>query len=196
MSNPKHPLLLHFSHFTSLSKEEETSIIESLRTRTFSAGELLLQEGQPDQMTFFVVSGLVRRYHLFNGEEVTTAFYTEGQWIISVGQTDTARLSPDFLECLEPGELILGDESSAQQLFQKHPRFETISRAILEKAFTEQMEQLRLYRTESPENRYLHLQKSRPDLFQRLPQYLIAGYLGIKPESLSRIRKRLINTKP
>ena len=87
--------------------------------------------------------------------------------------------------------VVEGDEQQGQSLFKRFPRFETISRTIMEAAFAEQREALTFYYTDSPEQRYLKLMKSRPDLFQRIPQYHLASYIGVKPESLSRIRKRI-----
>jgi hypothetical protein len=63
---------------------------------------------------------------------------------------------------------------------------------VVEKSFTEQQQLMTSYQTDSPEQRYLKLLKSRPDLFQRVSQYHMASYIGVKPESLSRIRKRII----
>ncbi|MEZ4949871.1 MAG: hypothetical protein R2784_10850 [Saprospiraceae bacterium] len=92
---------------------------------------------------------------------------------------------------MEDTTVVEGDEKQAQELFKNFPRFETISRTIMEAAFAEQRDALNSYYTDSPEQRYLKLLNSRPDLFQRIPQYHLASYIGVKPESLSRIRKRL-----
>ncbi|MBV6652439.1 MAG: hypothetical protein KI786_01700, partial [Mameliella sp.] len=79
-------------------------------------------------------------------------------------------------------------------LFRKFPRFETISRAIMERAFAEQKAALTSYYTDSPEQRYLRLIQAKPDLVQRIPQYHLASYIGVKPESLSRIKKRMASS--
>ena len=78
-----------------------------------------------------------------------------------------------------------------ENLYKRFPKFETISRKVMEKVFAEQQEIMSSYTTDTPEQRYLKLLKSRPDLFQKIPQYQIASYIEVKPESLSRIRKRL-----
>ncbi|MFZ4544064.1 MAG: hypothetical protein ACOYOA_08455 [Saprospiraceae bacterium] len=77
-------------------------------------------------------------------------------------------------------------------MFKSFPRFETISRIVMETVFAEQMKFMTSYLTDSPEQRYLHLLNTRPNIFQRVPQYQIASYIGVKPESLSRIRKRML----
>ena len=80
-------------------------------------------------------------------------------------------------------------------MFKIFPRFETISRAVIEDYFSKQKNILTAFLTDTPEQRYLKLIQTRPDLFQRVPQYHIASYIGIKPESLSRIRKKLADNR-
>ena len=141
------------------------------------------------------MQGCVRQYSLIDGEEKTTNFFTEGQWIISMtGMTQHAAASY-YLVCVEDCELVAGNEQVAQELFKKFPRFETISRVVMEAAFAEQHRLMMSYLTDSPEQRYLKLLDSRPDIFQRVPQYQLASYIGVKPESLSRIRKRILDLK-
>lgn len=75
--------------------------------------------------------------------------------------------------------------------FEKFPRFETLCRLLSEQLLAGNQAQFDAFRTSTPEQRYLHLMRTRPDLLQRVPQYQLASYLGIQPQSLSRIRKRL-----
>lgn len=184
-------LIGYFSKFTSFTAGESQALAESMVTRSFKKGSFLLKEGQAGRDTYFVLSGLVRQYRLIDGEEVTTAFYTEGQWIISLTGFAEEAIAADCLLCEENTEAVIGNEDKARQLFREFPRFETISRAVMETVFAEQQKTMMHHLTASPEERYLRLLETRPDLVQRVPQYHLASYIGVKPESLSRIRKRL-----
>ena len=95
------------------------------------------------------------------------------------------------LVCVEDTTVVFSNEAEAQEMFKRFPRFETISRIVMEEYFTEQRKLLMAYVADSPEQRYLKLMETRPDLLQRAPQYQLASYIGVKPESLSRIRKRM-----
>jgi CRP-like cAMP-binding protein len=186
-------LIQYFSKFATFSEEEKQVIEESMVVKSFQKDEFIRKEGQYNHDTFFVLEGLVRQYKLVNGEEITTNFFLEENWIISLDSFSAKSPSPDYLICLENTSLIIGNEKSAQEIFKKFPRFETISRAVMESVFAEQQTFLTTFLTDTPEQRYLKLLQNKPSLFQRVPQYYIASYLGIKPESLSRIRKRLTN---
>jgi CRP-like cAMP-binding protein len=181
----------YFSRISPLTKDEAEAISNSMQTKTFQKGEFLLKEGQISVSTFFILEGCVREYLLSDGEEKTTNFFTEEQWAISLNTFTPNNPSKHNWVCVEDTIVVEGDEKQAQELFKNFPRFETISRTIMEGAFAEQRDALNSYYTDSPEQRYLKLLNSRPDLFQRIPQYQLASYIGVKPESLSRIRKRL-----
>ncbi|MEZ5059844.1 MAG: Crp/Fnr family transcriptional regulator [Saprospiraceae bacterium] len=181
----------YFSKISPLSKDEAEAISNSMQTKTFQKGDFLLKEGQISVSTFFILEGCVREYLLSDGEEKTTNFFTEEQWAISLNTFTPNNPSKHNWVCVEDTTVVEGDEKQAQELFKNFPRFETISRTIMEAAFAEQRDALNSYYTDSPEQRYLKLLNSRPDLFQRIPQYHLASYIGVKPESLSRIRKRL-----
>ncbi|KOY86545.1 cyclic nucleotide-binding protein [bacterium 336/3] len=184
-------LIDYFSKFTTFSEEEKQVIEGSMLVKTFQKDNFIRKEGQFNDDTFFVLEGLVRQYKLVNGEEITTNFFLEDNWIISLNSFSTENPSQDYLMCLENTSVVIGNELSAQQIFKKFPRFETVSRAIMENVFAEQQTFLMAFLTDTPEQRYVKLLQNKPSLFQRVPQYYIASYLGIKPESLSRIRKRL-----
>ncbi|MAX78710.1 MAG: cyclic nucleotide-binding protein [Crocinitomicaceae bacterium] len=185
----------YFSKISPLTQEEAEGIAESMLTKTFKKGDFLLKEGQTSINTYFILEGCVREYILTDEEEKTTNFFTEEQWAISLNSFNPQNAAKHNWICVEDTTVVVGNEQRAQELFKRFTRFETLSRTIMEAAFAEQREALASYYTDSPEQRYLKLQKARPDLFQRIPQYHLASYIGVKPESLSRIRKRIASGK-
>lgn len=187
----KEKFIAYFSSISPLSEEEGEAIADSMMTVRFSKGEFLLKEGQQSVHTYFILEGCVREFVEIDGEEKTTNFYPEGKWAISASNFSPDGRAVHSWICMEDTVVVKGDEQQAQALFKRFPRFETISRTIMEAAFQEQRQAITSYITDSPEQRYLKLLESNPALFQRIPQYHIASYIGVKPESLSRIRKRI-----
>ena len=187
-------LVNYFSKISTLSSEEAKAIFTSMQTKTFKKGAYLLKEGQISSNTYFVLEGCIREYILSDGEEKITNFFSEEQWAISLNGLSPKKIANYNWVCMEDTTVVVGNEQQAQVLFERFPRFETISRTIMENAFAEQKEALTSYYTDSPEQRYLKLLKSRPELVQRIPQYYLASYIGVKPESLSRIRKRIASS--
>lgn len=168
---------------------------DSMVIKEIKRGDYLVKEGQYNKDTFFILSGLVRQYKLTRGEEITTGFFSEGQWIISLTSFADHPPSDCYLISEETSMVVVGNEEKAQDIFKKFPRLETTSRAVLETVLAEQQKRITSYLTDTPEQRYLNLLAHRPDIFQRVPQYQIASYIGVKPESLSRIRKRLADSQ-
>lgn len=185
-------IVKYFSKITTLSQDEERALEDGMVVTKFKKDAFLLKEGQISIDTYFILEGCIRQYHLIDGEEKTTNFFTEGQWVISLTGLSQNSPSSHNLVCMEETSLVVGNEQKAQELFKQFPRFETLARTVMEKSFAEQQQLMTSYVTDTPEQRYLNLLKLRPDLFQRIPQYLMASYIGVKPESLSRIRKRII----
>jgi CRP-like cAMP-binding protein len=182
----------HFSRISPLSTEEADAIADGMVVRECKKGTVLLREGQLSVDTYFILKGCIREYILIDGEEKTTNFFTEEQWVISMSNFNAQSPSAHYLVCIEDTDVAVGNEQSAQAMFKKFPRFETISRAVMEVFFSEQKKILTSFLTDTPEQRYMNLLKTRPDIFQRVPQYQLASYIGVKPESLSRIRKRVL----
>ena len=159
--------------------------------KTFPKGTFLVREGQVAVDSYFVMEGCIRQYSIVDGEEKTTNFFTEGQPVTAYEGTYKRKASKFYLSCLEDTIVTIGSPEDEAAFFQKFPRLEPASRMAVEEELGKSQGMLSSYILSSPEERYLNLLKTRPDLLDRVPQYQLASYLGITPESLSRIRKRI-----
>ncbi|WP_215225785.1 Crp/Fnr family transcriptional regulator [Echinicola shivajiensis] len=185
-------ILKYLSKYTAITEELENAIYESAFFKSYKKGTILLKEGDFSNECYFILEGCVRSYFLKDGEEKTIEFYTEEQ-VVTPANFGKPIPSPYYLECLEDIVVNVGNPTVEKEMFQKYPQLESLSRVIAEVILTKQQESFTEFKTSSPEERYLNLLKTRPDLLQRASQHQIASYLGIKPESLSRIKKRLMN---
>ena len=178
------------SKYIDLTEDEKTILSDQKFIKSFKKGTVLLKEGEIARECYFMLKGCMYSYYLVDGEVKVTEFFTEKQPISPVSYS-TGEPSEYYLECLEDCIISLGSPERTAELMTKMPRLAIIGSAILEDELVGQKLKYNNFIKLSPEKRYQKLQKHSPELLNRIPQYLIASYLGIKPESLSRIRKRI-----
>jgi len=175
-----------------LSEAEAQVILENIQFKAYKKGDILLREGQISNLCYFNMKGCVRQYYLIDGEEKTTNFYTEGQPISPNEGAFKKKPSKFYLSCVEDCILSVGTPEDELRFFQKYPQFEMVCRIAVEDELGKSQHDFAAFMLSNPEERYMNLIKTRPELIERVPQYQLASYLGIKPESLSRIRKRIM----
>lgn len=185
-------LLFDFlSKYISLTADEKNAIISLDIFRSFKKGTTLLEEGQKSNDSYFVLKGCIRKYYIIDGDEKTTAFYTEMEGLTPYCVINKAP-SEYYISCVEDTILTVTNPAMEADGFSKFPKFESLCRVLSEELLAKKQINFDEFKTSSPEQRYLNLLQSRPDLIQRVPQHQLATYLGIKPESLSRLRARII----
>ena len=141
--------------------------------------------------SYFVLKGCIRTYYVIDEDEKTTTFYTEMEALTPhcvISKTP----SEYYISCIEDTILTVSNSDMEVEINSKFPKFETLCRILSEELLAKQQINFDEFKTSSPEQRYLNLLQKRPDLIQRVPQHQLASYLGIKPQSLSRLRARII----
>ena len=185
-------LLFDFiSKYISLTDDEKNAIVSLDVFRSFKKGTTLLKEGQKSNDGYFVLKGCIRTYYVIGGDEKTTAFYTEMEALTPHCVINKAP-SEYYISCVEDTILIISTPDMEAEMFSKFPKFESLCRILAEELLAKQQINFDEFKTSSPEQRYLNLVQKRPDLIQRVPQHQLASYLGIKPQSLSRLRARIL----
>lgn len=182
------------SKYITLTEEEKDAIVSLDIFHSVKKGTNLLKEGQKSKESYFVLKGCIRTYYVLDGEEKTTAFYTEMDALTPpcvISKTP----SEYYVSCLEDCILLISNSDMEVEVNQKFPKFDTMCRVLSEELLAKQRIDFDEFKTSSPEQRYLNLVEKRPDLIQRVPQHQLASYLGIKPQSLSRLRARILEKK-
>jgi len=189
----KDALIQFLQGFELLTAEEIDIIADHTQLKTFKKGAILLEEGEVSKKCYSVIQGCVREYYIIDGIEKTTAFYTEGQPVNSFTSFINETASKHYLECVEDSTLTVSDQQLEQEICQRIPRLEQVIRQEVERNTGLLQDQLAAYITSTPEQRFTKLLEEQPGLVGRVPQHQIASYLGVTPESLSRIKKRVFS---
>lgn len=178
-----------------LRQEELQAIIGHIPIKTLKKGSLLLREGQIALNCYYIIQGCVREYYLIGCEEKTTEFFLKGDSLSDDWSKIERTPTRKYWECIEDTTVSVFAQEKEAEMYRRFPRLESLCRIETEKKLGQFQEMMVFYQTSSPEERYLNLLKTRPNLLTRVPQYQLASYLGVKPESLSRIRSRIQSSK-
>lgn len=185
--------LIHFiSQFDKFTQEEINAIVENTQLENFKKGTTILREGQICTKCFFVIEGCLRQYQIVNGEEKTTAFFCEGEAAVLYSSYLEKKPSKYYLSTIENSILTTGTRTAEKELHKKYPKLKNLINTLMPNDYVKSQEHIELLSHYSPEERYKTILKNRPELLNRIPLHLIASYIGVTPESLSRIRKRIL----
>lgn len=173
------------------TQEEKDYFAEKIIVKKVKKGELLLRQGQFLKSSYHLFKGCIREYYLNDGEEKTVSFYTAGDSLSDEPNKADRVPSAVSWECVSDCIISVFTFEVEKEMFRKFPRLESMCRIETEKQYSTFKTEINNYISSSPSERYENLMKTKPEIFQFVPQYHIASYLGVKPESLSRIRNRL-----
>lgn len=183
-------LLNAIKYFIPLSALDEEVVRRLFHKKFFKKGEHLLQAGNVCRYVTFMETGLVRYYINSDGEERTTYFNKEGEFVCYYASFLPQIPSDINIQALEDTSIFAISFNDLQEFYKEVEYGERFGRLGIEQVFLNAISQVASFYTDTPEVRYTKFLSDFRDIVQRIPQYHIASYVGIKPQSLSRIRKR------
>jgi CRP-like cAMP-binding protein len=179
-----------------LTEEEQESCKAYFTPKKLRKKQYLLQEGDVCKYTAFVEKGVLRSYLVDEkGYEQIIQFALEGWWISDIYSFLTGEPSPYNIDAFEDAELLLLTGSSNEAMLEKVPKMERYFRILSQNSLVAMQRRLLGSLSQTAEEKYKRLTIIYPDIIQRVPQHMIASYLGITPETLSRIRKQILLRK-
>lgn len=174
-----------------LQDEDWNELQKKLSVQQLNKGGFLNRSGEICRQVSFINKGLLRLYYLADGREICTGFVAENEYIAEYESFLTHRPSLLSIDALEDCELINLSFDDMQAMYRSRPVFEIFGRKIAETLFIMFSSHNTRLLTLSPEERYNSVVQYQPFIIQRVPQYMIASFIGITPEHLSRLRKKM-----
>ena len=172
-------------------KDETWDLIESaLQVKQIGKGEYTVEEGKICRYIDFVYKGSFRSFSNKDGEDITTGLYLEGICITNMKSLSTNTPSHLFIQALEDSIVARLQKETLIGLYEKSSELQSVGRAILEAMIVEENDWKEMYTLYDPDERYQFLLNKSPELLQRISLQYIASFLGIRRETLSRIRSR------
>jgi CRP-like cAMP-binding protein len=190
-TDPADPLHRQFCELSDLPDSEWLHFRHFVHERRFERGEYLIREGGDGGTLHYIVAGLVRFYYNGDGVEKVRGFDYEGRFSGCYESVLTGAPAPYSIQALEPVRTLSFQGDVFTTLFDRHPAWDRIGRRILETHLVRRGDKETRFRTLSPEAHYVLLIQRDPPFLSRVPLHQIASYLGITPETLSRIRARI-----
>jgi CRP-like cAMP-binding protein len=190
------PFLDYIKQYVDLTAGEESILLSKVKSRKYLKGQFVVQNGDICRYENFVLTGCLKTFYIDNeGQEHIIMFAIENWWTADLGSFISQTPADLSVQCLENSELVQIHYNDLQQLYLEIPKLERFFRVIIQKAFVATQKRIINNFSLPAMERYIQFREQYPKIEQRVPQYMIASYLGITKEFLSKIRSQLIMQK-
>ncbi|MCX2486757.1 Crp/Fnr family transcriptional regulator [Pedobacter sp. MR2016-24] len=184
-------LFAHINRFIDLSTDEQDILASLLKSSSYKKKAYLHEAGETCRANYFVVKGCLRLYFIdIKGAEQTTQFAIENWWISDLTSFLFQKTSDFYIQAAEATDVIVIEHHHYDEIFEKLPRLEKYFRLIFQKLHQASQIRIKYLYSQTAEERYTNFNTLFPEFVQRIPQYMLASYLGFTPEFLSKIRAR------
>ena len=190
------PLLIYINKFINLTVEEETILLSKIVNRNYLKDQYIAQQGDICKSVNFIISGCTKTFYMdLDGQEHIVMFSIEDWWTSDLGSFITQTPADFNVQCIENTQLIQFTYDNLEELYKEIPKLERLFRKIVERAFTASQKRIIRNFSLTAKERYQIFKKDKPKIDQRVPQYMIASYLGVTKEFLSKIKSQIIQSQ-
>lgn len=194
---PYNAILVNVSKHIALTDEEAKYFISLLKLRRVRKRQYLLQAGDINRYENFVTKGCLRAYTVDDqGGEHIAMFALEGWWISDLYSFLTNTPATQHIDALEDSEVLSIEKSDLEKLYEEIPTFNKFFRKLFQNAFVAHQRRILTAISKTAEEQYMDFIARYPSIEQRVPQSQIASYLGLSPETISRIRRQNSQNRP
>lgn len=178
--------------YVNLTEDEVHLLQHSFEVKELHPNEAFFRQGQIANEIYFVLEGWIRLFYNVEIEDKTAFFYTQGQFICAGESYNHGTPALENYQAITNSRIVVLTRDKIEELLIHHPKLEMIGRIAAENELIASQKIITSFVTQTAEERYLHLLENDRALFQEVPQHYIASYLGISPETLSRIKSRIL----
>tara|TARA_R110002050_G_scaffold24083_2_gene64219 strand:+ start:11582 stop:12175 length:594 start_codon:yes stop_codon:yes gene_type:complete len=190
------PLLKYISKHIDLAKEETTFLESKVTIRKYLKGQFILQQGDICKYGCFILSGCTKTFYVDKeGQEHIIMFGIEDWWASDMGSFITQTPADFNVQCIENTEVVMFFHDVNEELYSEIPKLERFFRQITERAFVASQKRIVRGFSLTAKEQYLFFREQYPKIEQRIPQYMVASYLGITKEFLSKIKSQLASVE-
>ena len=184
----KENIFEHFEKFIRLTESLKIELTKRLKPIEFKKGKIVLNANRISMESYFITKGILRTYFLKDGKEISEYFSGANEWVNSPKSFMQRKKDIYYIDAIENTEAYFINVEDLVYLFENFPKMERYARLSMGNVFGHLMERIVSMRFTSARERYYHFQKTYSDIYHRIPLGMVASYLGITQETLSRIR--------
>lgn len=186
-------LIENITQLSAIPEEDLKNVYTFFRKEIISKGQFVLQGGDVSKRIYWVSSGCLKVYYLNEDKENVLDFFVEQDWFVELYSFINKTASPYYIQAIEDCEIYSISKDNFEKLREDNLHWEKFYSSLLEQQIPRLINKINDKLSLSNDDRYLQMMEHKPELINRIPQYLLASYLGLTPEGLSKLRRRVLN---
>ncbi len=184
----KHQIITHFEKFITVKDSLKTELLNRVSLVAYEKGDLIVDANKANSKLFYILTGLTRTYFLKDGKEINEYFSSENEWANSPRNWRPNRMDIYYISAIESTTTLCIGVDDILFLFDNYPELDRYGRLSMIPVLNHLIDRIASFRFTSAKDKYIHFRQTYPKIHHRIPLGMVASYLGISQETLSRLR--------